>query len=174
MPQILSTGRVWIAPSSRYNAWNPEDEHLKDFSQERQATTPRVVSGESTRPSMISLPIRPARFDLNVALTFENEDGVVEGRCINVSASGMLAVFARELELFTVGEVYLEAGGYFANISARVARLQNGDHGLSFQIDSDSDRSTIQLLVDYAAAMHQPLHNTSDIVSPLDAIKPPR
>ena len=105
---------------------------------------------------MAPLLVRPARFDLNVALSFKTDDGIVEGHCVNVSASGMLAVFNREIDLFTVGEISLEVGEYFVNITARVARVQSGDHGLSFRIDNDSARDPIQVRVNYAASMHHP------------------
>ena len=105
---------------------------------------------------MTPIPIRPVRFDMNVSLSFKIDDGVVEGHCVNVSASGMLAVFSREVDLFTKGEISLRVGEYFVNITARVARVLNGDHGLAFQIDNENDRKTTQVLVDYAATMHQP------------------
>ncbi len=102
------------------------------------------------------LASRPARFDLNVPLSFRTEDAVEEGHCINVSATGMLAVFNQPVELFTEGELSLLVGEYFVTIRARVARVQNGDHGLAFQIDNENDRLTVQILVDFAAASHQP------------------
>ena len=106
--------------------------------------------------------IRPARFDLNVPLTFKTEDGVLYGHCVNISTSGMLAVFNPEVQLFTQGEIALETGEYFVNITARVARVLGSDHGLAFKIDSDSDRRTIQVLIEYATATHQPDQSTNE------------
>ena len=105
---------------------------------------------------MSTLQSRPARFDLNVPLSFKTEDGVEQGHCVNVSASGMLAVFEKAVDLFTTGEISMQIGDFFINITGRVARLQDADHGIAFLIENDSDRLTTQVLVDYAVGHNQP------------------
>ncbi|ADW69914.1 PilZ domain-containing protein [Granulicella tundricola] len=105
---------------------------------------------------MFSQAPRPARFDLNLALTFAGDEGVLEGHCVNVSASGMLAAFARPVELFTNGELSLLVGEFYVNVKARVARTQGFDAGLAFIIETENDRHAVRLLVEFATAQHQP------------------
>ena len=104
----------------------------------------------------MALVQRPTRFDLNASLSFKADEDIVEGHCVNVSASGMLAVFNQPVELFTVGEISMLIGEYYINITGRVARVLSNDHGIAFLIDNDSDRLTAKVLVDFAAAQHQP------------------
>ena len=64
----------------------------------------------------------------------------------------MLAIFEHPIELFTVGELSMLVGDYYVNITVRVVRVESGDHGLAFQIDTETDRSSILILMEFLAA----------------------
>ncbi|ADW67561.1 hypothetical protein [Granulicella tundricola] len=87
---------------------------------------------------------RPARFDLNLALTFAGDEAVLEGHCVNVSAS------------LRNGEISLLVGEFYISIKVRVARIQGFDAGLAFIIETDNDRHASRLLVEFATSQNQP------------------
>ncbi len=105
---------------------------------------------------MANFQPRPHRFDLNVPLTFAADGEVVCGHCVNVSQSGMLALFDIPLELFTNGELSLTVGEYVLSIRARVARTQGKDAGLAFFLTTENDHRTVAILLEFAAAHLQP------------------
>ena len=90
---------------------------------------------------------RAARFDLNLPLRFFSSDGMMAGHCVNVSESGMLAVFDRPVELWLEGDLSFFIEERQFSIKARVARVNDGDTGLRFRIDSEADLLTIQKLL---------------------------
>ena len=90
---------------------------------------------------------RAPRLDLNLPLRFFSSDGMMAGHCVNVSESGMLAIFDRPVEMWLEGDLSFFIEGLQFSIKARVARVNEGDTGLRFRIDSDADKLTIQKLV---------------------------
>jgi hypothetical protein len=99
---------------------------------------------------------RLPRFDLNVPITFQTEEGTAIGHCVNVSASGMLVAFEEAAELFIVGELSLLVGDFYVSIRARVARTNGKDAGLAFLIRTENDRLASRILAEYAASRLQP------------------
>jgi hypothetical protein len=99
-------------------------------------------------------------------LTYRTEDGLYVGHCVNVSASGMLAVFAESVELFTEGCLSLLVGEFYVTIAARVARSMGDDRGLAFHIRTDNDRDTVAILLAYAVSRHQP------VLEPAEGLRP--
>ena len=99
---------------------------------------------------LTSLQNRPTRFDLRSPISFIVGDLELTGHCVNVSETGLLVTFDQPIELWISGEILLVAGDYYLNIKARVARTQGLDSGMSFLIETDNDRLTIQILVDFA------------------------
>jgi hypothetical protein len=87
---------------------------------------------------------RASRYDLRIPLEFIGDGCIVRGNCVNISESGLVALFERPLDLWTTGEIRLHAGRHSCKISARVARVQDREAGLAFRIGSDaSDRSLL-------------------------------
>jgi hypothetical protein len=95
---------------------------------------------------------RPARTSLAVSVLFTADGVQVEGQSVNVSESGLLVNFTQPLDVWTSGELSLVVGEYVLSIHARVARVHDRSAGLSFLVDTDNDRLTIRIMVDYAAA----------------------
>lgn len=78
-------------------------------------------------------------------------DGVeVTGTTINVSESGMLVRLGQALEPWVEGEIFAEVGEYYLSIGARVARVQDRDAGLSFLVETDNDRQSIEIMLEFA------------------------
>jgi hypothetical protein len=99
---------------------------------------------------------RPARFDLNLPLTFVAEGEVLPGHCVNVSQSGMLVQFNTPIELFTTGTLSLTADEYILSIHARVARTQGNDAGMAFFLTTPNDHRTVAILLEFATVHLQP------------------
>ncbi len=95
---------------------------------------------------------RATRFDLDSSLVFESSAGKVRGRCRNVSASGMLAAFDEPLDIWLKGRVSIVAGEWHLDLKVRVVRTEGRLAGMSFQADTDEDRSAIERLLEVAQA----------------------
>jgi len=93
---------------------------------------------------------RALRFDLNLPIRFHCSDGMITGHCVNISASGMLAVFDRKVDIWQEGEVSAFSGERHLIIEARVARIDGRDIGLHFKIVSEDDQNTIRRLLSLA------------------------
>lgn len=93
---------------------------------------------------------RPGRFGLAVPLSFVADNVKQQGCCINVSESGLLATFARPIDIWTEGEISLLIGGYYVDIGARVARTQLPEIGFAFLIHTENDRLAIRIMLDFA------------------------
>ena len=90
---------------------------------------------------------RATRFKLDLPVSFSGDGRTHEGRCINVSETGLLARCDDLPDLWTDGRLALEAGEHYLTIRARVARLQGKDVGFAFAITDDNDRAAISLLI---------------------------
>lgn len=93
---------------------------------------------------------RAPRLDLNLPLHFFSSDEMIPGHCVNVSASGMLAVFNLPIDLWLEGDISFFIEDQHFSIKARVIRVDGGDIGFRFHIDSDADKLTIQELLSLA------------------------
>jgi len=65
----------------------------------------------------------------------------------NYQDRAMLAIFDRPVELWLEGDLSFLIEGQQLSIKARVARVNDGDTGLRFRIDSEADKLTIQKLL---------------------------
>jgi hypothetical protein len=99
---------------------------------------------------------RSQRFDLHLALRFFPNAGMVNGHCANVSESGMMAIFEKPVDLWLKGDLSIVVDGRFVSIKAMVARVKGREAGMAFLIESEEQKSAVQLLVSYAKAQHQP------------------
>lgn len=85
-------------------------------------------------------------------LCFEAEGTRIRGRCINVSQSGLLAIFDQVLDIWIAGELSFSLAEYQFNIKARVVRLEGQNTGLAFVNKSDADQRTVRMLMDLVSA----------------------
>jgi hypothetical protein len=99
---------------------------------------------------------RPFRSDLELPIRFFSTDGLASGHCLNISASGMLAKFDKPVAIWLAGELTILLEEQSINIGVRVARVNGRKAGLSFQIEDDKDRLTIDRLMDFVSAHSQP------------------
>ncbi len=95
---------------------------------------------------------RAARVDLSLPLTFSAEGASEAGHCLNISASGLLASFAHPPELWTSGDLSLEAAGIHLAVPARVARVDGFEAGLAFAFGNDRQHEAVHQLIALAAA----------------------
>jgi len=108
--------------------------------------SPAESSGPLEMPA--KEPPRAVRFRLDVDLSFIVDGRRHEGRCINVSESGLLASLDHAPEVWVEGRVELEAGGHYLNIPVRVARVEGNDAGFAFCLNTENDRAAARILVD--------------------------
>jgi hypothetical protein len=90
---------------------------------------------------------RAPRFDLNLPIRFFSPDGMVSGRCVNVSESGIRITFDRPIDIWLEGDLSFLIGTQYVSIKARVVRVDGRDAGLWFHIHSEADKSVITQLL---------------------------
>ena len=95
---------------------------------------------------------RATRFELDAFVSFVIGQGKHDGQCVNVSESGLLAKFDEPPELWTDGQLSLEAGDHYLGIHARVARIQGNEVGFAFSIQNDNDKAAINILIESVSA----------------------
>ena len=95
---------------------------------------------------------RSARYDLELPLTLLMEDEELSGHTCNVSETGMLARFARPLDIWTEGTLSLLAGEHYLTLKARVVRTQDREAGFLFLLETENDRRAAEILLDAASA----------------------
>ena len=93
---------------------------------------------------------RATRLDLSFPLTFTTEGEAIAGHCLNLSESGLYANFDQPLEVWTHGDLLLHFGDGTCGLAARVARTNGHEAGLAFAFKSDSERSAIRAMCDFA------------------------
>ena len=93
---------------------------------------------------------RAPRIEADFALVFTGEGGEIPGRCVNISQSGLLGIFTRELDLWTTGEVTVQFGGGVLGIQARVARVIDQHTGLVFLSKTAEEMEEIVTAVESA------------------------
>jgi len=105
----------------------------------------------SRRPALIvGTPIcykaRSERFELDNPVCFAGDGCKQDGWCVNVSDSGLLAIFAKPPELWTDGQLSFVSGKHYFSINARVARLQDSNVGFAFSANTN-DRAALSILM---------------------------
>jgi hypothetical protein len=100
-------------------------------------------------PKALLYPRAP-RFNLRTPITLRLPDGMVKGRSLNVSESGMLAVFDVPLDIWITGRLFVVIADLHIGLNARVARAEGRETGLTFQIADEADRIAIRSMIEYA------------------------
>jgi hypothetical protein len=98
---------------------------------------------------------RAVRSPFDARVCFIVEDRRIDGQCLNLSESGLLATFEQPLELWTRGQLTWSTSAYYLSLEANVSRVQGNEAGLAFLIESENDRLTISLLTEYASQSKQ-------------------
>jgi hypothetical protein len=93
---------------------------------------------------------RAPRFRLRKPIVLHLPEGHVKGHSLDVSESGMLAVFEEPLDDWLTGRLFTLVGETSLGIEVRVARVNGREAGLTFHNISASDRATIQELLGHA------------------------
>jgi len=96
-------------------------------------------------------PPRALRYDADFPIRFFSGYGPLSGRCVNISASGMLAEFDRPVDIWTTGELTILLDDGYIHIGARVARVDGRKAGLAFHIEGDADGVAIERLLAFAS-----------------------
>ncbi len=107
---------------------------------------------------MLTYPSRAPRLDLSLPLQFTSAEGVFGGHCLNVSASGLLAIFDQPPDLWTHGSLLLHYGDDQIVLEAHVARVEGNEAGLTFLPHGEHEREAIRTVLAFASAG---LHLTS-------------
>jgi hypothetical protein len=98
---------------------------------------------------------RAVRSPFDSRVCFVVEGRRINGQCLNLSESGLLATFEQPLELWTRGQLTWSTAAYYLSLEAHVSRVQGNEAGLAFLIESENDRLTISLLTDFASQSKQ-------------------
>jgi hypothetical protein len=93
---------------------------------------------------------RAPRFVLKTSIYIQFPEGTVKGRSINVSDSGMAAVFEQRMDMWATGRLDAAVGDSHVKLNVRVARADGREAALTYRIANDDDRIAIQKLIDYA------------------------
>lgn len=96
--------------------------------------------------------IRANRIDLSFPVCFVDEGSENRGHCLNISASGLMARFEREPDLWATGTLQLSFAGDLVIVPARVARCIDQQAGMGFLFENEGQREAIRALVASAAA----------------------
>jgi hypothetical protein len=91
---------------------------------------------------------RAPRLPLKTAVVFDCAEGKVKGRTVNISESGMLAVFDRPLDIWLPGRIMGVVGGWYVDVRVRVVRVDGRTAALAFEGLTESSRAAIQKLVE--------------------------
>jgi hypothetical protein len=93
---------------------------------------------------------RAPRFVLETPVSIELSEGTIKGQSVNVSESGMAAIFEELMDVWAKGPLHAEVGDSHITLNVRVARANGREAGLTFLIAGDDDREAIQKLIDCA------------------------
>lgn len=99
--------------------------------------------------------VRSPRFHLDLPVSFVADGRTYQGQCLNVSDSGLLAKCDSVPEIWTDGQLGLEAGEHYLHINARVARVQGNDVGFVFSLTTEND--LVAIGVSISSVSHRPL-----------------
>ena len=88
------------------------------------------------------------RREIHVPIMLYLNDRVASGHTVNVSDSGMLAMFDRRLDPWVSGRLSVVTRNCHLSIEVRVVRVDGHLAGMTFV--RDSDHATIQQLIEHA------------------------
>jgi hypothetical protein len=110
-----------------------------------------IAMKEWTGPEEISAGVRASRVRLKTPVMFDFPGGRAWGESIDISESGILAVFTQMLDIWLIGRLSILVGEQPIDIEARVARVDGRTAGLSFRQASDKQHAIIRDLINKAS-----------------------
>jgi hypothetical protein len=90
---------------------------------------------------------RAPRIGLQIPVIFDFAAGRAWGESLDISDSGILAVFSQNLEVWLTGQLSILVGGRNITIDARVARVNGPTAALAFRGMSRENQRIIQNLI---------------------------
>jgi PilZ domain len=93
---------------------------------------------------------RAPRSGLRIPLTFHFDGGIAKGHSIDISESGVLAVFDQHLDVWVNGQLSLLVHGRPITIEARVARVDGLTAALPFRSMNVTNLTLVQNLIKQA------------------------
>jgi hypothetical protein len=81
---------------------------------------------------------------------FRSKEGEVDGECVNISESGMLALFNPPLNLWLNGQLSIVIGECKVNITARVVRTEGLMTGFTFRTINSKNIALLRELIERA------------------------
>jgi hypothetical protein len=91
---------------------------------------------------------RAPRLALKTIVVFECAEGKIKGRTVNISESGMLAIFDQHLDVWLPGRIRAVVGEWFLDVRVRVVRVDGRTAALAFEGLNENSRAAIQNLVE--------------------------
>jgi hypothetical protein len=91
---------------------------------------------------------RAPRLTLKTNVVFDCAEGRVKGRTVNISESGMLAVFDQPLDVWLPGRILGIVGDWYLDVRVRVVRVDGRTAALAFEGLTENGRAAIQKLVE--------------------------
>jgi hypothetical protein len=92
--------------------------------------------------------VRAPRFTVNTPVVFHYAEGEVTGYSMNISESGLFAVFDQHLDIWLTGRLTAVIGEWHVDIRVRVVRVEGYMAAIVFQQPSDRSRAAIQKLIE--------------------------
>jgi hypothetical protein len=92
--------------------------------------------------------VRAARFNVRTPVVFHSTEGKVLGHSMNISESGMLAVFDQRLDVGVTGRLTVVIWEWQVDISVRVVRVEGDKAAFAFQKMTRTSRAAIQKLIE--------------------------
>jgi hypothetical protein len=92
--------------------------------------------------------VRAPRFSVRTPVVFHSAEGKVPGHSMNISESGMLAVFDQRLDVRLTGRLTAVIWEWHVDISVRVVRVEGDMAAFAFQRVGETGHIAIQKLIE--------------------------
>jgi hypothetical protein len=108
--------------------------------------------GQGSAPALTDLAARAPRVSLRIPVLFYFAGASAKGQSVDISESGILAVFDQRLDNWLTGQLSIMVGEGHISVEARVSRVDGRAAALIFRGMSDKNRAIIQSLTKDATA----------------------
>ena len=98
---------------------------------------------------------RAPRYALKVPVRFSSADGLAIGETVDISASGMLVMFERPVDVWLVGELHTYVHAHPLMLIVRVIRTDGRRTAVTFRVRTDADLQAVSELMTVAVEQGQ-------------------
>ena len=98
---------------------------------------------------------RAPRYALKVPVRFSSADGLALGETVDISASGMLVVFERPVDVWLVGELHTYVHAHPLTLHVRVIRTDDRRTAVTFRLRTEADLQAVSELMVVATEQGQ-------------------